>query len=62
MMSKSGLIVPRWRTLPFGEHRSMAEVVETEDLLARRARGEHMSAHGVRLYSLLSRAVDPQNE
>ncbi len=52
-------VVPRFRSLPFGEHRSMAEVVETEALLERQARGDNMSAYGSRLQSLLSRAIPP---
>jgi hypothetical protein len=47
------------RCPPFGEHRSMREVIETEDLLERQARGDNMSAYGARLQSLLSRAIVP---
>ena len=54
-----GTAVPRWRTLPFNEHRHFGEVIETEDLLKRQRRGENMSAYGARLIGLQSRAVEP---
>lgn len=53
--------VSRWRTLPFCEHRTMAEVVETERLEARRTRGELINGEYTRLVSLQSRATLPDS-
>jgi hypothetical protein len=47
------------RLMPFREHRSWREVLETEALLKRQARGENMMLYGARLQSLLSRATMP---
>lgn len=48
------------RSFPFGEHRTMEEVLETERLQARYDRGESFgSPEARRLQSLQSRAVMP---
>lgn len=53
--------VSSWRTLPFNEHRSFAEVIETEQLEARRVRGDLVNGEFVRLISLQSRATLPDS-
>ncbi len=51
------------RLMPFGEHRSMAEVVETEELARRRrARIPMDSPAAKRLQSLQSRATEPDRD
>ena len=55
----TGTAVPRWRTLPFNEHRHMGQVLETEELTHKRQRGELSGQLSMRLYSLQSRAVEP---
>ena len=48
------------RLMPFGEHRTMAAVIETERLQSRYERGESLgSPEARRLQTLLSRATIP---
>ena len=47
------------RCPPFGEHRDMAEVLETEELEKRRRLGKLTAGEYGRLVSLQSRAVLP---
>lgn len=53
--------VSRWRTLPFNEHRTFAEVIETEQLEARRSRGDLVNGEFTRLIALQSRATLPDS-
>ena len=55
-MSRS---VPYWRTLPFGEHRTWAQVLETERLERDRLLGKLSGGAARHLQSLQCRAVDP---
>lgn len=51
-----------WRSMPFNEHRTWREVVETERLAERRARGESLAdGEYTRLNSLQSRATLPDS-
>jgi hypothetical protein len=58
----TGCAVPRRRSFPFGEHRSMAQVLETERLVKLKTRGEIAGWQARKLYSLQSRATEPEND
>jgi hypothetical protein len=55
-----GVAVARARRFPFREHRTMAQVLETEELERLRAKGDSYGPNARRLQSLQSRAVMPE--